>query len=162
MRFVCNVLVVTVLLFAVCLAASAQVRAQRPPASIPAILAEQSDIRADLRAGVDKYRHVDPLRRRKIDEAQAKVFALLEGHQSLSELDADDQLTVFNALKTIESHLVMRNEDERMVCERVAVVGTRRFQVACMTESERRRRADQAKDSLMRRPVCQTGTCRGG
>jgi hypothetical protein len=162
MKSIKNVLVALGLLFAFSVTASAQVGAQKSRASVPAILAEQSEIRADLHAGAEKYRHVDPMRRRKIDEAQAKVFALLGGRQAMSELRADDQIAVFNALKLIESHLAKRNEDDRMVCERVAIVGTRRYEMACMTEAERRRRADQAKKVLTERAGCTTSGCTGG
>lgn len=140
----------------------AQGGGQKSQASLQQILAEQREIRADLQAGADKYRGVDPMRRRKIHESQATVFALLDGRQSLSELKADDQLAVFNALKLIESHLVKRDEDDRMVCQRVALVGTRRYEMVCMTEADRRRRADKAKEMLMERAACTTSRCFGG
>lgn len=130
--------------------------------TLEAIMAQQAQIRADLQAGAKQYRHVDPLRRRQIYAAQKIVFRLLEGHQQLDELGTDDQLEVFNALNHVQSHLVKQDVDDRMVCERVAVVGTRRYEMACMTEAERRQRADSAREALMHRPACTTEECGGG
>lgn len=143
-------------------ATQAQVGSPKPAAAVTDILAQQAEIRADLQAGADKYRHVDPMRRSRVYAAQGKVFALLEGHQSLSELRSDDQLAVFNALKLIESHLLKPDEDDRMVCERAALAGTRRYTMVCMTEAERRRKADQAKQVLFERAACTTAGCMGG
>lgn len=153
-------LVTAVLLFVAGLA-QAQANGQQPRPSLQDILAQQREIQADLQAG-NKYRGVDPYRRAQIDAAQKKVFGLLQGRQSLSELKADDQLIVFNALKSIESHLVKVNEDDRMVCERAALAGTRRYTKVCMTESDRRRKADKAKEALMERAACTTSRCIGG
>ncbi|MHB8912558.1 MAG: hypothetical protein ACYC42_07905 [Lysobacter sp.] len=142
--------------------AQAQNGSQKPGATLPDILAQQREIRADLQTGADKYRYVDPMRRSRIYASQGKVFALLEGHQSFSELRPDDQLAVFNALRLIESHLVKPDEDDRMVCERVALAGTRRYTMACMTEAERRHKADKAKEMLLERAACTTSGCIGG
>lgn len=161
MKFFRYALVTLGLLLVACLA-QAQVHSPKPAATVTDILAQQREIRADLQAGADGYRHVDPMRRSRVYAAQGKVFALLEGHQSLAELRADDQLAVFNALKLIESHLVKPDEDDRMVCERVALVGTRRHTTVCMTESDRRRKADKAKQVLFERAACTTSSCFGG
>lgn len=151
----------TLLLFAACLAQAQNVGPDSRP-SLPDMLAQQRQIRDQLQAGAAEYNHVDSMRRSRIYAAQGKVFALLEGHQSLSELATDDQLAVFNALKLIESHLVKRDEDDRMVCERVALVGTRRYETVCMTEADRRQRADKAKAMLLERAACTTSRCIGG
>lgn len=154
-------LAIPLLIFAVCLA-QAQDVAPKSQSTLPDILSQQREIRADLQAGAEKYRHVDPMRRSRVYAAQGKVFPLLEGHQSLSELRPDDQLAVFNALKLIESHLVKPEEDDRMVCERAALAGTRRYTTVCMTEAERRNKADKAKQVLFERAACTTSGCVGG
>lgn len=154
-------LAATLLGFATCLA-QAQNMSPTPAPGLADMLAQQRQIHAQLKSGAEEYRHVDGMRRSRIRTAQGKVFALLEGRQSLSELSPDDQLAVFNALRLIQSHLVEPDEDERMVCERVALAGTRRYQTACMTEAERRSRADKAKQVLFERAACTTSGCVGG
>lgn len=133
----------------------------QPPASagLGEIIQQQQRIRAELQAGAEQYRYVDSFRRRQIYAAQNKLFALAEGHRSLAELKADDQLAVFNALKQIESNLVKSDVDERLVCERTQIVGTRRYEMACMTQAERDRRATRAVETLMNRPACTEPGC---
>lgn len=143
-------------------AAQAQAPAGKPETTPENILAQQQQLRTDLQVGSEQYRYVDPFRRRQIYAAQKKVFTLLEGRQALRELNADDQLTVFNALKQIESNLVKANADDRMVCERVALAGTRRYEMVCQTREERDRRANKAVETLMNRPACTTQDCAGG
>lgn len=150
------------LLFSFESGAQTPVATQAPQPTLQAILEQQTQIRADLQAGAEQYRYVDSFRRRQIYAAQKLVFRLLEGHQRLEELKADDQLEVFNALNRIQSHLVQQNVDERMVCERVALAGTRRYEMACMTEAERRQRADSAREEMMRRAACTTSACMSG
>lgn len=139
----------------------AQVGDQEVRPSLAEILVQQREIHAAVQAGSPKYRYLDPNRRRQVLATQKKVFGLLEGRQALRELDADAQLALFNALELIESHLVKRDEDDRMVCERAALAGTRRYTMVCMTEAERRRKADQAKKVLFERAACTTSACFG-
>lgn len=147
----------SLLLYVAQLPAFAQDAIPRPQP--PEILAQQQQLREALKAQDPRYADVTPFRRNRIYQAQDQVFALAQGHARLDELGADDQLRLFNALELIGSHLGKRNEDAHMVCERTAIAGTRRQQMACMQKDERERRADRAVESLMTRPACTQPGC---
>lgn len=129
--------------------------------TIQQIVQQQKEIQAALQAGDPAYRYLDPMRRREVYTAQRKVFTQLEGRQDMSELSADQQLVVFNALELIKSTLTRRDGDE-MICERIRLAGTNRYEMACMTKAERERRADSAKDVLTNRQACTDPGCIGG
>lgn len=133
----------------------------KPQPTVEEILAQQKQIRADLQAGAEHYRYVEPIERRQVYTAQRQVFQILEGRTSLDGLSADEHIALFNALKRIEAALVKEPGDE-MVCERARLAGTGRYEMACMTRRERDRRAQSAKEALMFRPACTTAECFGG
>lgn len=131
-------------------------------ASLQEILAQQREIRAAVDASDARYSHLDEMRRSRLRLAQDRIFLL--GQQALDDgrLDADAQLQLFNDLKAVEALLVKKDADDRMVCERVAIVGTRRYEMACMTRAERDKRADSARQAMMERAACTTRACMSG
>ena len=128
--------------------------------TVQQILQQQKEIQAALQAGDPAYRYLDPMRRREVYAAQRKVFSQLEGRQDISELGADQQLVVFNALELIKSTLARREGDE-MICERERLAGTNRYEMACMTKAERERRAETATQALTNRQACTDPGCLG-
>jgi hypothetical protein len=153
--------VAMMLLLVVSLASPATLPAQTTAAQPqpPEILAEQRQLRLALENADPRYADLTPFRRNRIYKAQDQVFTLVEGHARLDELAIDEQLRLFNALELIGSHLGKRDEAAHMVCERIAIVGSRRQQMACMEKGERDRRAQRAVDALMTRPACTTSDC---
>lgn len=141
--------------------AQGQGQAAEQAPTLEQILDQQREIQAALQRNDPRVAHLDSFRRSRIKLNQETVFRRAEGYQSISEMKADDQLALFNALKRIESLMVKRNEDDSMVCERVAIVGTRRYEMACMTRAERDDRAESAKKALMERQACTTAGCIG-
>ena len=131
------------------------------PATLAGILAQQREIQAALQRNDSRFAHLDAFRRSRIKQNQETVFRRAAGYRTMEEMKADDQLALFNALKRIESLLIQRDEDDHMVCERVAIVGTRRYEMACMTRAERDERAEGAKKALLERQACTTSGCIG-
>lgn len=133
----------------------------KPQPTVEEILAQQTQIRADLQSGAEHYRYVQPIERRQVYMAQRQVFQILEGRTSLEDLTTDESIALFNSLKRIEAALVKEPGDE-MVCERTRLTGSGRYEMACMTRRERDERAKSAKEALMFRPACTTAECFGG
>lgn len=75
--------------------------------------------------------------RQRILDKQAAIYALIEGKQSAAELGEEDKRQLVNALEEVKA-LVTRAEDERMVCQRVRVIGSNRPENKCMTVRQRR------------------------
>lgn len=140
---------------------SSQTPALDQPPALADILEQQREIQAALQRNDPRVAHLDSFRRSRIKLNQETVFRRAAGYQSIGEMKADDQLALFNALKRIESLMIKRDEDDNMVCERVAIVGTRRYEMACMTRAERDERANGAKKALMERQACTTAGCAG-
>lgn len=143
------------------------VQAQAPPdatkqVSLREIVEEQSRIRDAVARNDPAYAHLDALRRSRLIDAQARVFDLTGRAAASRGLSADDQLALFNELKKVEALLNKRDADDRMVCERIALSGTRRHQMACMTRAEREAKADSVRKALMERQACTTQECVGG
>lgn len=124
-------------------------------------VAEQHEIRAAIDARDPKYDYLDARRRRGIIASQDRLFGVADGKTSMTELTVDQQVLVFNELKRLEALLINRNVDDRKVCERTAMAGTRRQEVVCYTKDEQDKRANRAKDALMNRPACTTAECYG-
>ncbi|GHA87425.1 hypothetical protein [Cognatilysobacter bugurensis] len=135
---------------------------EEEPVRLDQILEEQRSIRGAIETHDSAYQHVSEYRRKRVFEAQDRLFYLAEGRADLGALPPDDRLDVFNQLKKIEALLSAGRESERTVCERVAIAGTRRYQTACMTEAERERRAESAKRAMLERAACTTAKCKAG
>ena len=82
-----------------------------------------------------------------------------EGKASIEELPADDKVEAINHLEWIKATLT-KADNERLVCERVKVVGSNRPQRVCRTVAEMRAARQEAERSLETRLMCGQG-CRG-
>jgi len=154
------VLITAMLLGGPCVSVAAEVPATAP--TLQQILEQQQQIARLVEQGAPGYGDLDAYRRKQLRDAQDQVFRIFRGHDSLDELSTDDQLLVYNALKRVDAVLHKRDVEDRMVCERAAIAGTRRYQMVCMTEAERRRKRESTRDYLEHRPGCTTQECVGG
>lgn len=76
--------------------------------------------------------------------AYAEIEALLDGHDSALELNAEDRALLFNRQEQIVEWLGLSNRS-RMVCLYVTPLGTRLRKTECMTVAERAQRELRAK-----------------
>jgi hypothetical protein len=126
------------------------------------IRAQQETIRSEALGKKGRYRDMEPATRDRLFQVQDQVFASLEGKSSSKELNAQDQVTLFNALEEI-SAIVNAAEENRMVCERVRRVGSHRYENVCKTVAQRRLERDTARNSLGNRDSrCLTAGCGSG
>lgn len=126
---------------------------------LPQIVAQQKQLNAAILAREPAFDYLDDYRRRSILRAQEKVFRLTDGRSDIAELSPDDRIVLFNALKRIQSALVKGDADDRLVCERSSLTGSRRQQLACMNKAEHDERAERARAALMNRPACTQPGC---
>lgn len=121
------------------------------------IISEQKSIRADIEARSEKYSGLSGNQRQEILNNQDELFQLLDGKQSVADLSKGEQKKVIDSLDRI-SELTSAGDGERLVCERVKVVGSNRVERICKTASERdRERLDAQKNMDQRRNVCGSG-----
>ncbi len=112
-----------------------------------AILIQQQSIRADAEAGKDRYKGMKDTTRQELYKHQDVVSRLLQGKAYTTDLPEHDQVTVFNALESIEA-ILNNAEDQRMVCERYKPTGSHRVKTLCMTVAQRRAAQEGAKSQI--------------
>lgn len=134
-------------------------QSEQAPPDLAAAVAQQREIRAALEARDPRFDYLGKNRRQNVLNAQDRLFSMTEGKATLGELSVNDQVRAFNQLKRIEALLIRKDVDQREVCERTAMVGTRRQQLACYDKAEQDARADRAKEALMVRPACTQPGC---
>lgn len=105
-----------------------------------------------------EYGRMTPGRLARMTVARNKIAALLKDHATATELKDEDRVEVYNQQEIILS--AMRSADkDRIVCKRVAAIGTRLAQTECMTIGQREARAKRAREDVnnIRRNVCFPG-----
>jgi hypothetical protein len=131
--------------------------------ALDAVRAEQLDIRDDALAKRGAYGDLSNAERSRLLSQQDRLLGLIEGKQSMDELSEPDRIKVLNQLETIKATtrkaeaghaMANRAEEERMVCENVATIGSNRKERVCKTVGQRREEMRQAGDALNRRKNC--------
>lgn len=134
-----------------------------PNLDAKAILAQQSQIRAEASAGSGRYKGLEPAKRDDLFVRQDRVMSLLAHKTFTTELSESEQIDLFNDLEAIEG-IVNKAEDERMVCERSKPVGSNRPRTVCLTVAQRRAEREAAgKQMEYRDQQCfkdSNGNCR--
>src|SRR5688572_16700601 len=122
--------------------------------NLDAIRAQQATIRAGVEAhSVPPYRELSAATRAEMLARQATMLELISGKQSESELTHQQRADVSATVAWIDAKL-RDAEDERMVCERRAILGSNRKERVCMTAGQMRAQREAARQQLDRRQAC--------
>ena len=111
--------------------------------------AAQDALKRDLAAKKGEYAHLSDDEKRTILRKQEAIYALIDGRESFDGLHEDDKRRLANAVEEVRA-LVAKAEDDRMICERVKVLGSNRPQNKCISVGERRRLREQAQQQGLR------------
>jgi len=117
------------------------------------IRAQQLEIRERASAGTGEFKDMSRARRGEIVGHQEAFLRLVDGKNSLDDLNAHDKLRAFNMLEQIKA-AITGAEDDRLVCERTRRVGTNRVERICATVAERRAMREQAEKYITQRSWC--------
>ncbi|MBU8977348.1 hypothetical protein JI752_014445 [Lysobacter sp. MMG2] len=121
------------------------------------IRTQQTQIRDDVEARSGRYKDLTATERNELLSKQARMLQTIEGKHSTADLNDQQKTEVFNTLEWIEG--VVNNEgDERMVCERRAVLGSTRKERVCKTASQWREEREAARNMMDSRGAC--GDCK--
>ncbi len=126
------------------------------PASLADIVTEQRALAAKVER--NEIAGLTPRQRSQIRKAQAEVFALSEGKDSLDALSLDDKMRLRNALERIRA-LLASDSGQADVCERSRKSGTGRLTVRCASQDERDHAREGARSYLERPRVCSPPGC---
>lgn len=107
--------------------------------STPAqIRAAQDQLKRSIDRKEGAYADLSDENRKAILQKQAEIYRLIEGRTTIEELGPNVRIDLVNALES-QKALLAKAEDDRMICERVKVIGSNRPQNKCISVGERRR-----------------------
>ncbi len=85
-----------------------------------------------------------------VQQALGRIKLKTDTVQTINQLNPQAKTEVFNEQEVINTLLTKARADSRMVCRREKSVGSNFPTSVCMTVAERRRRADEDRNSLER------------
>ncbi len=100
------------------------------------IRAQQTELLADVRAGEGDFEEMAGPEREELAARQVRLLAMIEGKDTVADLDDDAQVEAFNLLEQINA-TINDVQGQRVVCERVLKTGSHRKVKVCMTVAER-------------------------
>ena len=112
---------------------------------LPEIRAAQDALKAALEKKDGPYARYSESQRKTLREQQTSIYGLIEGKVSLDDLGEDNRLRLANLLMSQKAQLEQKPED-KMVCERVKVLGSNRPKMQCMSESRREQLREQQRN----------------
>lgn len=123
------------------------------------IRTQQQELKGQLAAG--ELSHLTKRQQNAISRAQTDVFAIIEGKQSLDELNISEKVRLENALERINANFVGSNAAGRdqLVCKRVALTGTGMKTTRCAPQSEWDQVRETSRGSLEKQRVCEPPGC---
>ena len=122
---------------------------------------QQEQIRGDLLRGHDAYNGLSKRERDELVQRQDGLLALIEGKETLLDLDEDGRTDAINSLEWIRAKLDDA-EMERLICNREKRVGSNRVVRVCHTVAERRRARDDANRAWQKGSPCSVGRVSSG
>lgn len=127
------------------------VAGQQTAASVPEILQVQHALRAKLDTPGGDYAHLDKAALRQIETNQDRVFQLLDGVNSLDQLNDQQKVDLSNSLQQIQATLFAQ-ESTRVVCHVERKTGTHLTSRRCETVADRDRNAADAQKYMLDHP----------
>jgi hypothetical protein len=119
--------------------------------------AEKATLVVEL-AEKGKYGRLSRTRINMLTEARNRIIALADEHETFEQMDAREQGVFVHARERL-NRLTQADNKRRMVCKRVARIGTRVTDAECLTVEQREARAD---GSAERTDMIQRSGCLGG
>jgi hypothetical protein len=99
-------------------------------------------VQKEMRPG-GRYEFVDNKERDAIDTRLVDMQSLFDRHDTVARMDMNTKVQLFNDQETVNG-ILTRRDDDRLVCERDAPLGSLIPRTTCLTyrEAEQRRRSD--------------------
>lgn len=117
------------------------------------IRSQQLQYRSQAQEKTGPFKEMPPQEVSELLRKQERFLALTDGKGSIDELAPDAKVEAINNLEWIKATLV-KADDERLVCQRVKVVGTNRHQRVCRTVAEMRQERWEAERQMEDRVTC--------
>ena len=115
--------------------------------TVPEILQTQQALRAKLDQPGGEYARLSQSNVSRIHRAQDKVFRMLNGVESLDQLNRGQRTELSNALDDIKAALA-GDAGTRMVCHRERRTGTNLVEKRCESVADREARARESQQQM--------------
>ena len=115
-------------------------------------------IRQQMRAG-GVYEHTSATEQSRVETRLGDMYKLLEAHSAQDAMSETDKVALLNAQEEING-ILQHNDNNRLVCEHVAPVGSHRPVTTCQTYGEmmvRQENAQKYMQDRMRTPQTKGG-----
>ena len=97
-----------------------------------------------------QYEHTSEADKQRVDARLGDMSKLLQAHSSQSEMGETDKVALLNAQEEING-ILQHNDNNRLVCEHVAPVGSHRPVTTCQTYGEKMAREQRDQKYLQDR-----------
>lgn len=111
---------------------------------LPDIRAAQDALKAALDKKDGPYARYSESQRNTLRQQQSSIYGLIDGKDSLDDLGEDSRLRLANLLMSQKAQLEQK-PDDKVVCQRVKVLGSNRPKMQCMSEAQRDRQREEAR-----------------
>lgn len=118
------------------------------------IRSQQHEIRVGVEERTGPYKDLSASERSELLTKQDRMLRTIEGKKSTAELNDVQKTEVFNTLEWIEAVVNNSDDDERMVCERRAILGSTRKERVCKTQTQWREEREAARNLMDSRGNC--------
>ncbi len=140
---------VLVLAIACAMALPAAFGAEGSVMALDPIRRQQALILAGVQAKSGVYADLSARDRKQMVERQTRLLEMIEGKKTSADLEEAEQVELSGTLEWIDA-TVKGADDERMVCERVRVIGSNMKERVCMTVAQRREATERAREEMTR------------
>ncbi|HST28988.1 MAG TPA: hypothetical protein VLK26_11545 [Rudaea sp.] len=110
---------------------------------------DSARIRKEMQTG-GKYGYISNTERSRVEARLADMQKLLGAHPDAADMQPDEKVALFNAQEEING-ILDHNDNNRLVCEHVAPVGSHRPITTCHTYAEIMRQRENTQHDLERR-----------
>lgn len=110
---------------------------------------DSARIRKQMQPG-GEYEHTSATDQARVEARLGDMYKLLEAHSSQAEMGQSDKVALLNAQEEING-ILQHNDNNRLVCEHVAPVGSHRPVTTCMTYGELMVRQENAQKYMQDR-----------
>jgi len=129
-----------------CLAAN-----DAPATTVPQILQMQHALRAKLESPSGEYSRFDADAIHKMEAAQDRIFAMLNGVTSIDQLNAQQKVDLSNDLDQVKATLLAQ-EGNRVICHIERKIGTNLTERRCETVASRNKNVEESRAFMADRP----------
>jgi hypothetical protein len=110
---------------------------------------DSARIRKDMQPG-GKYGYISNIERSRVEDRLADMQKLLAAHANAADMQPSDKVALLNAQEEING-ILNHNDNNRLVCEHVAPVGSHRPITTCHTYAEIMQQRERTQHDMERR-----------